>query len=100
MDVDTIVKFIIMVICIVFTYVIVPFIKQKLGDAKYYRLMDYISYSVRAMEQTNKTNEEKKETVTNFIISKSNELGLGLKEEEIDNLIEGIVNYIKHNGGE
>lgn len=98
MDVDTIVKFIIMVICIVFTYVIVPLIKERTGEVKFAKLVDYTEYAVRAMEQTNKTNEEKKELVYGYILSKANSLGIGLKEDDVDQLVEGIVNLVKHGG--
>lgn len=98
MNIDLIIKIIITIICIVFTYVIVPLIKQKTGEVKFAKLCDYVEYAVRAMEQTTKTNEEKKEIVYNYILSKSNEFGLGMKEDDVDQLVEGIVNLVKHGG--
>ena len=85
-------------ICSIFTYVIVPYIKSKLDDDKWEKLQSYTEYAVRCAEQmfTEEEWKQKKQYVTDYIYKKMIELGLNMGEKDVDILIEGIVNLIKH----
>lgn len=86
------------ILLIVSAYVI-PFLKSKIGTDKMQLLEDFVEAAVRAAEQLY-TPEEwklKKDYVTHLVSEKANDLGIGLNEAEIDAIIEGIVNYVKHN---
>lgn len=72
---------------------------MKVNDSKYETLLTYIEYAVRSAEQLYKIEEskEKKKYVYNYILEKSKEFGLDLNPDDIDLLIEGVVNEVKHN---
>lgn len=86
------------ILLIVSAYVI-PFLKSKIGTDKMQLLKDFVEAAVRAAEQLYKPEEWKlkKDYVTHLVSEKANDLGIGLNEAEIDAVIEGIVNYVKHN---
>ncbi|MBO4266606.1 MAG: phage holin [Lachnospiraceae bacterium] len=86
------------IILIVSAYVI-PFLKNKIGTDKMQLLQEFTETCVRAAEQlyTPEDWKFKKEYVTKLVSEKANDLGIGLNEAEIDAVIEGIVNYVKHN---
>lgn len=86
------------ILLIVSAYVI-PFLKSKIGTDKMQLLKDFVEAAVRAAEQLYKPEEWKlkKDYVTHLVSEKANDLGIGLNEAEIDAIIEGIVNYVKHN---
>ena len=94
-----IIKAVVAILTVIITTVIVPYIKQSLGDNKFELLQDYIEYAVRCAEQvyTPEQWKEKKEYVSAYIIRKARELNIELSSEDIDILIEGIVNLVKHN---
>ncbi len=91
-------KCLIMLITTAFTVVIIPYIRQKMGEEKWLRFMEYIEYAVRCAEQiyTPEEWEQKKSYVMHFVINKAEELGLDISEHDIDVLVEGIVNAVKH----
>lgn len=64
--------------------------------------MDYAEYAVRSAEQlyTQFENEQKKEYVYNYICDKVSELQLDLDHEDVNILVEGLVNAIKHGSNE
>ena len=93
---EIIIKAIITCACVIFTTYIVPYIKTKTNDNRFDILWSYMEAAIRCMEQTDKTNEEKKEFVFNYILDKANELAIGLNEKDIDTLVEGAVNAVKH----
>lgn len=78
---------------------LVPYLKNKIGTDKMQLLEDFVEATVRAAEQLYKPEEWKlkKDYVTHLVSEKANDLGIGLNEAEIDAIIEGIVNYVKHN---
>jgi len=86
------------ILLIVSAYVI-PFLKSKIETGKMYLLDDFVEWAIRAAEQLYKPEEWKlkKDYVTHLVSEKANDLGIGLNEAEIDAIIEGIVNYVKHN---
>ena len=88
------------IILLVSAYVI-PWLKTKINDEKLTELEKFCEQAVRSAEQlyTQQDRKQKKQYVLNLINEKAEKLGLGLNEAEIDAIIEGIVNYVKHNGG-
>ena len=96
--ITVIIKAVLAILSVFITTVVIPFIKEKLGEAKYNQLVEYTKYAVRCAEQmfTPEQWEKKKEYVSAYISDKATELGIGLDEQDIDLLIEGVVNLIKH----
>lgn len=88
-------KCLIMILATALTTVVIPYLKSRIGDDKWSTLQEYTEIAVRYAEQTFAENEDKKEYVYHYIMSKSDELGLGLDEQDIDILVEGIVNAVK-----
>lgn len=87
------------VIAILITGYLIPWLKTKIGADKYAQLEQFTEACVRAAEQLY-TPEEwklKKAYVVSLISEKADSLGIGLNEAEIDALIEGVVNFVKHN---
>ena len=82
---------------LVMTYVI-PILKSKIGVDKYELLLTYIEYAIRSAEQIYAINEgtKKKEYVLEYIRKKSDQLLTGLKEDDLNVLIEGVVNDVKY----
>ena len=97
--ITVIIKAVIMILSVLITSVIIPYVKGKIGESKYDELTYFVKYAVRCAEQIYTPDQwkEKKEYVTTFIINKAKEININLSEEDIDILIEGIVNEIKHN---
>ena len=83
---------------IVSTYLI-PWLRTRIGADKMQMLEQFVEACVRAAEQmyTPEDWKLKKDYVTKLVTEKANELGLGLNEAEVDAIIEGVVNYVKHN---
>ncbi len=96
--ITVIIKAVLAILSVFITTVIIPFIKEKLGEAKYNQLVEYTECAVRCAEQlyTPEEWEKKKEYVSQYITEKANDMGIGLNEQDIDLLIEGVVNLIKH----
>ena len=96
--ITVIIKAVLAIISVVITTVIVPYIKERIGQDKYNKLVEYTKFAVRCAEQlyTPEEWEQKKEYVSQYITEKATELGIGLNEQDIDLLIEGVVNLIKH----
>ena len=96
--ITVIIKAIIMVLSVVVTSVVVPYIKERIGEKKFQELQEYIEYAVRCAEQlyTKEQWAEKKKYVMSYVVSKAKELGLELTEHDIDIMVEGIVNLVKH----
>jgi len=86
------------IVLIVSAYVI-PWLKTKINYEKLKELEKFCEQAVRSAEQiyTAADWKLKKQYVLSLINEKAEKLGLGLNEAEIDAIIEGIVNYVKHN---
>ncbi len=86
------------IVLIVSAYVI-PWLKTKISEEKLEELEKFCEQAVRAAEQlyTPEEYKLKKAYVLSLINEQIEKLGLGLNEAEIDAIIEGIVNYVKHN---
>lgn len=93
-----IIRAVLAILSVIITTVIVPYIKERIGQDKYDKLVEYTKYAVRCAEQmfTPEQWEEKKQYVSKYITEKANDIGIGLNEQDIDLLIEGVVNLIKH----
>ena len=96
--VSVIIKSIVAILSVVITTVVIPYLKNKLGEDKYAELTNYVEWAVRCAEQIYTPDEyaKKKEYVMNYIIAKAKEMNIALSEEDIDILIEGVVNLVKH----
>ena len=85
------------VVILVSAYVI-PWLKTKIKSDKLDQLKIFCEQAVRSAEQMflPEQSEEKKQYVLNLINEQVAKLGLGLDEAEVNAIIEGIVNYVKH----
>lgn len=88
----------IMLIATAITMVLIPYIRSKIGDDRWRELQEITEFAVRYAEQvyTPEEWEMKKSYVYNYILNKSHEMGLNLTEQDIDVLVEGFVNSVKH----
>ena len=86
-------------ITLIISVYVIPFLKSKIGTNKMQLLQEFAEACVRAAEQiyTKEDWKLKKDYVTRLVTEKATDLGIGLNEAEIDAIIEGIVNYVKHN---
>lgn len=87
------------IIAILITGYLIPYLKSIIGTEKMEQLNQFVEAAVRAAEQiyTPEDWKLKKDYVTKMVTEKANDLGIGFNEAEIDAIIEGIVNYVKHN---
>lgn len=88
------------IVMLVSAYVI-PWLKTKIESDKLEKLKVFCEQAVRSAEQLYSPEEWKlkKAYVLSLISEQIEKMGLGLNEAEVDAIIEGIVNYVKHNGG-
>ena len=93
-----IVKAVVAVLSVLITSVVIPYIKEKIGEGKYNESKYYVEYAVRCAEQlyTPEQWEEKKKYVMTYIVRKAEELGINMTTEDLNILVEGIVNEVKH----
>lgn len=86
----------------IITGILIPYIKSKIGDSKFERLLYYVSVAVRCAEQiyTPEQWEEKKKYVMDYCMKLINEkLNINVTYNDLDIIVEGIVNEIKHPNG-
>ena len=86
------------IVTLVSAYV-VPFVKAKIGESNYALLISYIGIGVRCAEQLYTTEQwaEKKQYVLDYtkgLVDKV--VHIKLTDAELDTLIEGVVNEVKH----
>lgn len=89
------------VLGVIFTAYILPWIKSNVAQKQLEQLSYYISVAVRCAEQiyTPEQWKEKKQYVMDYILNDINsKLHINLNEKDIDIIVEGIVNEIKHDG--
>ena len=98
-QITKLIELLLTVIALLISAYLIPYLKNKIGADKLQLLQKFVEAAVRAAEQMYETEEWKlnKDYVTRFITAKVEELGLELSEADIDAIIEGIVNYVKHN---
>jgi hypothetical protein len=79
----------------IITILLVPFLKEKMGEAKYNNIIKWVKIAVEAAEQMYKaypkSGDDKKEYVIEFLENK----GIKLTIEELDALIESAVSKLK-----
>lgn len=89
------------VLGVIFTAYVVPMIKANVSQKQLDQLAYYVSVAVRCAEQiyTPEQWKEKKQYVFDYVLDIVNsKLHINLDEKDIDVIIEGIVNEIKHDG--
>jgi len=73
---------------------LVPYLKGKIGEAKYYRMLELIDIAVEASEQIYKTSpkgEPKNNNRYQYVYDLLELKGIKIKDEEIEALIESAV---------
>lgn len=86
-------------ISVLITVYVIPYLKSKMGSDEFDKLITYVTVAVRCAEQiyTPEQWKEKKEYVMNYVMDiMNNKLKISLTYDELDTLVEGIVNEIKH----
>ena len=86
---------------VIFTAYIVPLIKANVTDKQLDQVSYYVSLAVRCAEQIFEPEQftEKKQYVMDYVLGVVNsKLHINLDENDIDVIIEGVVNEIKHDG--
>lgn len=85
-----------MAITAITTYVI-PWIKEIIKTNQLERFLDFAEKAVRAANQTLTPEqwEEKKHRVEAYLLRKIKTMHIDLDEEDLENIIEGIVNKVK-----
>lgn len=89
----------ILTICaILISYVLVPFIKSMYTTEQLDRFTYYVTVAVRCAEQiyTPEQWAEKKAFVVNYCKNILKEFHITLTDDDLNNIIEGIVNEVKH----
>lgn len=86
------------VIALIVSAYVIPWLKTKIKSDKLEQLKIFCEQAVRSAEQMflPEQSEEKKAYVLQLINEQIEKLGLGLNEAEVNAIIEGIVNYVKH----
>ena len=82
------------------TAYVIPFIKSKISSTELNKLFEYAKIAVRCAEQiyTVEQWQEKKEYVMDYVMNIMIEkLHINLSYDQIDTIVEGIVNEVKHN---
>ena len=84
----------------IITGVVVPYIRSKIETDKLSKLDYYVKLGIRSAEQIfdgDGKGEEKKKYVVNYITEIINRnLKIDITPDELDTIIEGMVNNVKH----
>lgn len=88
-DFTPIFEAIITIVSLVLTGIVIPYIKQRIGEEKTENLKKWVSVGVKAAEQMygGKTGQQKKEYVVSFLLSK----GIVFDVDEVEAMIEAEV---------
>ena len=91
------VEAIIGVVAVIITGYLIPWLRGKIGEAKFDKLSAFTALAIRTAEQiyTVEQWQEKKAYVLEYVSNKAQEIGINMSAEDIENLIEGLVNEIK-----
>lgn len=97
-DFTPIFEAIITIVSLVLTGIVIPYIKQRIGEEKTENLKKWVSVGVKAAEQIygSKTGQQKKEYVVSFLKSK----GINFNVDEVETLIESEVYKLTNKGNE
>lgn len=95
---EIMVKAIAMLLSVLISAVIIPYVKNRLGEGKLERLKEYAEIAVRCAEQIYTPEEWKLKKIyaSEYVSSKVAELGIEMTIADIDALIEATVNLIKY----
>lgn len=91
---SSIVNIVVLIVSLVLTYFVVPYLKAKLGETKYNNILAWSTQAVAAAEQIYSQSgqgEKKKEYVLEFLKNK----GITLTDKELDVLIESAVHELE-----
>lgn len=96
-SITTLVEAVCTILGILLTAYVIPWLKSKIGEDKYQKLIEFVKICVRAAEQLFPDGDGtiKKSYVRGLVSNYAQSLAIGLNEAEIDAIIEGIVNSIK-----
>lgn len=89
-----ILKVIVSISVALITSFVIPYLKEKLEDEKYKKLLDIISAAVLAAEQTineSGSGEAKKAMVVKFVSDYLDQKGIKITQDQLDQLIEAAV---------
>jgi hypothetical protein len=88
-DFTPIFEAIITIVSLVLTGIVIPYIKQRIGEEKTENIKKWVSVGVKAAEQIygSKTGQQKKEYVVSFLLSK----GIVFNVDEVEAMIEAEV---------
>lgn len=91
-------KALISLLSILITGFLIPWLKNKIGEQKFAKIVEYTDLAIRTAEMIFTVEEwkEKKEYVLAYIIDKVKDVGIDLTAEDVNNLIESEVNRIKY----
>lgn len=92
---ETIVRAVFTILGILITAYVIPWIKEKIGEEKYRKLIDYTEIAERAAKELFKDNENKREYVTNAIVAYANKNGISLESNTVRMILEGVYNLYK-----
>lgn len=101
MNGDVVVKIALSLVSIasaVVTYFLIPWLKTKVDENKMEKFRLFVTDAVRAMEQIYTPDQwlAKKTQVVKASQEYLNQLDLSLSEDQIEIIVEGIVNVVKH----
>lgn len=88
-----ILKIVVSAAALIITTVLVPYVKEKIKDTKYERLLNIVETGVKAAEQIYKEGqgETKKEEVILFVSNWMIDHGIKITNEQLSQLIEAAV---------
>lgn len=98
-QITKIIEALLTILGIIVSAYVIPWIKTKINAEKLEQLKQFCEQAVRSAEQiyTPDENKLKKAYVQALINEYVEKLGLGINEAEVEAVIEGVVNYVKHN---
>ena len=87
----------ILLLGIIITAYVIPWIKEKIGEYKYNNFIDFVSKCVRAADQYYEPEQwaSKKAYVVGLVQNYAIKIGINLDENDIDAVIEGLVNILR-----
>lgn len=88
------------IIFVVITNAIIPYLKSKIDDARWAKLIDIVQVAVEAAEQTiHEPGPIKKESVMMFLVNWLSANEIQVSNEEIDRLVEHAVYVMNERKG-
>lgn len=94
MTFNAIFEIILQIVLLVIGGLLIPLIKQRIGEAKYYQILDAVEIGVSAAEQIYKSmpkGTERNKLRYGYVVDLLNSKGIKLDERELKSLIEGAV---------